>query len=130
MFKTTVKYTDFLGNERDEVLRFNLTEVEMKDLMDSDVSFNPAFLTALQEDKDDDAMLRVVRKLILHSYGEMSEDGRFFRKSPEIMSDFAHSAAYTEFLKKLFQSENGEMITDFLYGIFPANISKQLRAAE
>ena len=130
MFKTTVKYTDFLGNERDEVLRFNLTEVEMKDLMDSDVSFNPAFLTALQEDKDDDAMLRVVRKLILHSYGEMSEDGRFFRKSPEIMSDFAHSAAYTEFLKKLFQSENGEMITDFLYGLFPANISKQLRAAE
>ena len=128
MFKTTVKYTDFLGNEREEVLRFNLTEIEMKDLMDEDVTFNPAFLATLQDEKNEDAMLKVIRKMVLHAYGEMSEDGRFFRKSPEIMSDFAHSAAYTEFLKKMLQSEDGNMITDFLYGVFPANISKQLRA--
>ena len=32
MFKTTVKYTDFLGAEREETLRFNLNEQELLDL--------------------------------------------------------------------------------------------------
>lgn len=129
MFKTTVKYTDFLGGEREETLRFNLTELEMKDLMDSDVAFSPQFLTSISDDKDGDMMLKVIRKIILHAYGEMSEDGRYFRKSPEIMSDFAHSAAYTALLTKLFESEDENFISNFLFGIFPANVAEKMKEA-
>lgn len=127
MFKTTVKYTDFLGEEREEVLRFNLSEVEMKDLMDEDPVFSPKFLTAISEDKDSDTMLRIIRKLILHAYGEMSEDGRVFRKSDQIKSDFAHSAAYTALLEKLFNAQDERYISDFLVGIFPSKIAAALK---
>lgn len=127
MFKTTVKYTDFLGEEREEILRFNLTEIEMKDLMDEDPVFSPKFLTAISDDKDSDTMLRIIRKLILHAYGEMSEDGRVFRKSEQITSDFAHSAAYTALLEKLFNSTDENYISSFLIGIFPAKIAAALR---
>lgn len=127
MFKTTVKYTDFLGKEREEVLRFNLSEVEMKDLMDEDPVFSPKFLTAISEDKDSDTMLLIIRKLILHAYGEMSEDGRVFRKSDQIKSDFAHSAAYTALLEKLFNAQDERYISDFLVGIFPSKIAAALK---
>ena len=129
MFKTTVKYTDFLGEEREEVLRFNLSEVEMKDLMDENIAFSPAFLNAVTEDKDSDTMLKVIRMLILHAYGEMSEDGRYFRKSEQMMSDFAHSAAYTALLEKLFTTTDEDYISNFLYGIFPAKIGAEMRKA-
>lgn len=129
MFKTTVKYTDFMGNEREEVLRFNLTEMEMKDLMDNDAVFTPAFLSSISDEKDADMMLKVIRKIILSAYGEMSEDGRYFRKSSELMNDFAHSAAYTALLEKVFQSEDENFITNFLYGIFPAKIAEEMRKA-
>lgn len=128
MFKTTVKYTDFLGEEREEVLRFNLSEVEMKDLMDEDPVFSPKFLTAIADDKDSETMLRIIRKLILHAYGELSEDGRVFRKSDQIKSDFAHSAAYTALLEQLFNAKDDRYISDFLIGIFPAKIGAALRS--
>ena len=127
MFKTTVKYTDFLGTEREEVLRFNLTELEMKDLMDSDVAFSPAFLSTISDEENEEMILKVFRKIILHAYGEMSEDGRYFRKSQEIMSDFAHSAAYTALLEKLLKSEDENFIANFIFGIFPANIGEKLK---
>ena len=128
MFKTTVKYTDFLGEEREEILRFNLTEVEMKDLMDADPVFSPMFLKAISDDKDSDTMLRVIRKLILHAYGEMSEDGRVFRKNEQITSDFAHSAAYTALLEQIFGAQDEKFISDFMVGIFPAKIAAAIKA--
>jgi len=128
MFKTTVKYTDFLGGEREEVLRFNLSELEMRDLMSEDPVLNPAVLTAISEANDVDSMFKVIRKLILHSYGEMSEDGRYFRKSKEITSDFAHSAAYEALLNDLM-SDDGHKLSDFITGIFPASVAEEVRKA-
>lgn len=128
MFKITVNYTDFLGEKREEILRFNLTEVEMKDLMDEDPIFSPRFLTAISEDKDSDTMLRVIRKLILNAYGEMSEDGRVFRKNDQIRTDFANSAAYTALLEKLFSADDETLISNFLVEIFPSKIAAALRS--
>lgn len=128
MFKTTVKYTDFLGGEREEVLRFNLTETEMQDLVADDIAFNPAFLGAIAKEEDPVAMYKILRKLILHAYGEISEDGRVFRKNEQITSDFAHSKAYEAFLEKMLTSDNNEaLMRDFMIGIFPAKIGDELK---
>ena len=127
MFKTTVKYTDFLGTEREETLRFNLTETEAQDLVTEDPIFNPALLTTISSDRDAVTMYKVIRKLILHAYGEMSEDGRVFRKSKEIMSDFANSAAYNEFLKMLLGGDDDTLITRFMREVFPAAIAEEMK---
>lgn len=127
MFKTTVKYTDFLGAEREETLRFNLNEQELLDLTSEDVAFNPAYLGAISKEQDAQSMFKVMRKLILLAYGEMSEDGRFFRKSEQITSDFAHSAAYEALLNKLLTSDDTKYIESFMLGIFPSKISEQIR---
>lgn len=127
MFKTTVKYTDFLGAEREETLRFNLNEQELLDLTTDDLAFNPAYLGAISKEQDAQSMFKVMRKLILLAYGEMSEDGRFFRKSEQITSDFAHSAAYEALLNKLLTGDDVKFIESFMLGIFPAKISEQIR---
>lgn len=127
MFKTTVKYTDFLGAEREETLRFNLNEQELLDLTTDDLAFNPAYLGAISKEQDAQSMFKVMRKLILLAYGEMSEDGRFFRKSEQITSDFAHSAAYEALLNKLLTTADSSYIEKFLIGIFPAKIGEQIR---
>lgn len=126
MFKTTVKYTDFLGGEREETLRFNLTEVEMQDLVSDEIAFNPAFLGAISKDQDTVTMFKVIRKLILQAYGEMSEDGRVFRKSPQIMEDFAHSKAYEAFLEQMMSGDE-TLITNFMMGVFPAKIAEEIK---
>lgn len=129
MFSITVDYKDFGGNNKNETLRFDLTKEEMLDLRDEDDSFDPANLTNLAEDKDVQKMYKVVRKLILHSYGEVSEDGRYFRKSPQIMSDFAHSAMYRALLEKLLNDETGELAKNFIINVFPSDISEQIKAS-
>ena len=125
MFKTTVKYTDFLGEEREETLRFNLTEIEMQNLSTDELVFNPALLAAIAKEKDAMAMYKVIQKLILHAYGELSEDGRVFRKNDQIRNDFANSMAYSEFLTQVLSSDT--MITNFMLGVFPAKIAEEIK---
>lgn len=127
MTKETITYTDFLGNERTDTLRFDLNEDEMRDLSEEDKFFFPAYLTRISADRDLVSMYKVIRKLILHSYGELSDDGRYFRKSPEIMNDFAHSAAYKALLDKFTSEESGEALNNFMIGVFPSSIGDQLR---
>lgn len=128
MFKTTVKYTDFLGAEREEVLRFNLNEQELRDLVDDDPAFNPAYLGYISKEQDAVSMFKVMRKLILLAYGVMSEDGRYFRKSEQITSDFAHSAAYEALLEKIMADETTKFVESFMLGIFPSKITEQIKA--
>ena len=127
MFKTTVKYTDFLGEEREEVLRFNLTETEMQNLTSDEIAFNPALLAAMAKERDHLAMYKVIQKLILHAYGELSEDGRVFRKSEQIMSDFAHSMAYEAFLYQLLYDGDETTMTNFMMGVFPAKVAEEIK---
>ena len=129
MTKETITYTDFLGNERTDTLRFDLNEDEMRDLSDEDKFFNPAFLGRISADRDLAAMYKVIRKLILYSYGELSDDGRYFRKTPEIMNDFAHSAAYKALLEKFTADENGKSLQNFMIGVFPSSIGDQIRSS-
>jgi hypothetical protein len=128
MFKTTVKYKDYADIDQEEILRFNIDEDEMLDLIAEDVAFNPAFLSVVAADQDPQSMYRVIRKLILHSYGELSEDGKKFRKSPEIMNDFAHSAAYKALLHQFFGEDSDPKFTqEFILGIFPSKIVDELK---
>ena len=83
MFKTDLTYKDFLGNDVTETLRFNISEDEMLDLVREDARFDGGYLSMVIEQKNYAQMMDIVRKLIVISYGELSSDGRTFRKTDE-----------------------------------------------
>lgn len=126
MFKTDIKYTDFLGNEKVATLRFNLTEAEIMDLVNDNPLFNTDYLAYVVAEQNVMLMLEVIRKIIEVSYGVLSEDGNYFRKPKEAVDDFLHSAMYTALLDKLTATEDVSYLKNFIMGVFPAKFASEL----
>lgn len=94
MLAKKITYTDFDGIERTETFRFNLTKSE---LLDMELSKSGGFSAMLQEivdSKNTEEIMKLFKEIILSSYGEKSDDGRYFKKSPEIAEQFSQSAAF------------------------------------
>lgn len=127
MYKTELTYKTFTDKEITETFRFNLNEDELRDLIDDDPIFSPAFLSYVSREQDTMKMLKVIQKLIVMSYGEMSEDGKYFRKSNEKALDFLQSAAYMAFRDKLLGGD-GEEFVKFMFDVFPEKFVKSLKA--
>ena len=125
MFKTDLTYKDFLGNDVTETLRFNISEDEMLDLVREDARFDGGYLSMVIEQKNYAQMMDIVRKLIVISYGELSSDGRTFRKTDERALDFLQSAAYGAFRDKLLEEDG--FFEAFLIGIFPSKFSTMIK---
>ena len=126
MIKKSVTYKDFLGQTRTDTFRFNLTEDEMMDLIKEDEIFSTDHVSYVMETRDAIEMYRILRRMILASYGVLSEDGRFFRKPPEALYDFAHSAAYTQLLDELVDTDDFNKLRSFIMGIIPAKYAERL----
>jgi len=126
MFKIELTYKDFLDNEVTETLRFNLSEDEMLDLVRDDQRFDGGYLAYIIEQKNYALMMDIVRKLIVLSYGELSSDGRTFRKSDEKALDFLQSAAYEAFRDRLLSDESN-LFESFLIGIFPSKFGAVIK---
>lgn len=127
MYKTELTYKTFTDKEITETFRFNLNEDELRDLIDDDPIFSPAFLSYVSREQDTMKMLKVIQKLIVMSYGEMSEDGKYFRKSNEKALDFLQSAAYMAFRDKLLGGD-GEEFVNFMFNVFPEKFVESLKA--
>lgn len=126
MFKTEIKYKDFLENDVAETLRFNISEDELLDLVREDERFDAGYLAYVVEQKDYPKMMDIVRKLIVLSYGELSDDGRYFRKSDDKAIDFLQSAAYEAFRDSIL--EEPSKFEAFLLGVFPSKFSQIVQA--
>lgn len=128
MFKYDLNYTDFLGNEKTEVLRFNLSQTEVTKLVENDKIFSVEFLAYVADGKDPLTMYNVVQKIILEAYGILSDDGKYFRKSEQIKKDFEQSVMYDKFIEDMFGSNDNQKFVNFLVGIFPAKYAETLKA--
>jgi hypothetical protein len=132
MLKQTVTYKDFNDQEQTEVLYFNISKPEM-------VDFLPMLprLVAMQQiiegpdreltNTEIKEMLDIIRTFIAASYGVRSEDGKYFRKSPELFADFKDSGAYDAFLFSLF--EDVQKGNKFLQEIMPKDLAEEAAAA-
>ena len=94
MLKKSITYTDYDGNERTEDFYFNLSEVELTKMEFATSGGLENSINKIVDSKDVDAMLKMIEKLILASYGEKSEDGRRFNKSSEISEGFMQTTNY------------------------------------
>lgn len=121
MFKDTVTYVDFDGNERKEDLYFNLTKAEVIAMENSVLGGLSKRLEKIVNSLDNVQIMDSFIDLIKSSYGVKSEDGKRFIKSPKLTEEFMQTGAYDEFFMKLISDE--EFAGKFIQGIAPANLS-------
>lgn len=117
MLKKEITSTDFNGVTTTEAYYFNLTQAEVAEMeMGTTGSFSE-MLQRIIDARDMASIIKVVKDLILRSYGIKSLDGKRFEKSPEISEAFAQTNAYSVLFMELATNDNAA--ADFVNGIMP-----------
>lgn len=139
MYKKTLTYEDFDGEEITEDFYFNLNKAEIiehDDLIEAIARYGKR---AEKKDefgsKDMKTMMSYIKELMFLSYGEKSEDGRRFVKSEEILTDFINSNAFPDIYMEILTDET--VATEFVEGVCssvlkdvdPAELQKAIDAA-
>ncbi len=128
MFKKQVTYENFNGEEVTEVLYFNLTEAELLELELKHPGGYSDYLNRIIEAKDRATLVSIFKELILLSYGEKSDDGRTFMKSPEIAHAFECTNAYNVLFMEL--ATNDESASAFANGVIPKALLDKVKAEQ
>lgn len=116
MLKKSITYTDFNGDEKTEDFYFNLTKAE---LIEYDAAFPEGcmeYLTRLVKTQQKGKLIMAFKDLILRSYGEKTDSGRFL-KSQELRDAFMATEAYSELFMEV--TANEENMAAFVNGIVP-----------
>lgn len=128
MLKKTITYTDYNGLERTEDFYFNLSKAEIMEMELSTSGGFSATVNKIIAAKDVTELFGLFKGVILKAYGEKSPDGKRFIKSEELSTAFAQTEAYSILFMELSMDANAA--ADFMNGIIPADISKQLSENE
>lgn len=123
MIKKTITYSDYNGTERTEDFYFNLSKAEIMEMEMGTTGGLAEMITRIVAAKDQAAIIKIFKDLILKAYGEKSADGRRFVKSDEIATAFAQTEAYSILFMEL--ATDTKAASDFVNGIVPADMAKQ-----
>lgn len=126
MYKKTVTYVDYDGNERSEDLWFNMNEAELtKWLMtNGDYTLDKVMLK-LTTERNGKKIIEYFEDFIHRSYGRKSLDGRRFEKSEEIWNDFYQTEAYSILFMEIIS--DGKAAADFMNAVIPKSLSDKVK---
>lgn len=127
MIKKTITYVDYNGNERTEDHYFNLSKSEIMKMEMSVAGGLAEMIQRVVAAQDQTAIMKIFEDLIHKSYGVKTPDGKGFRKSPADLDAFVATPAYDELFMEL--ATNAEAAANFVNGIIPADMAKQLKDA-
>lgn len=125
MYKVHEKYTDWLGNEREEDFWFNITERELTKMQFSKNGGFDVYLNRIIAAQDQAQLMEIFDQIINMSYGVPSVDGRKFVKDEEVLDDFMSTAAYSQIYMRLVS--DSKFAADFVNNVFPAKIINEAR---
>lgn len=120
MLPKKIKSIDFDGNEREETYYFNITEAEMADMALSKDGGLEVYINRIVESKSVPELKELFKFFIDKSYGVKSDDGKYHRKSPELLADFKATQAYSELIMELLSDT--QKAIDFINGIIPTKM--------
>lgn len=126
MYKHTVTYKDFDGNDRTETMYFNLTAVELSNMQLAKDGGLAEYWEKIISANDGYRILEAFQHLILAAYGEKSDDGRFFMKTDEIRKRFECSAAFDAYMQEL--TNNEALLKEFADNIVPSDSIQPVKA--
>ncbi len=117
MLKKTIKYTDYLGNEREEDFYFNLKKSELFELQVGKEGGLTQYISRLVAQQDMPKLMELFKKIVKKSYGAISPDGRRFVKSEELYKEFEETEAYSELIMEICTDD--KKASDFFNAIIP-----------
>lgn len=118
MYKKTITYTDFDGNERTEEHLFNFTKEQILKLQNSVQGGLDERIKKLNTATDNVEIYDLFRSIVLDAYGKKSDDGRHFYKSDEIKKEFESTEAFSEIVWSLIE-EGEDAMAEFINAIIP-----------
>ena len=128
MYKKTITFTDYDGNERTEDFFFNLNQTEAIRIEASTPGGFSALMQRVIQKQDAQQIIDVFEMLIAAAYGEKSPDGREFRKSAEITERFKQTEAYNKLFVEL--CTDSKAASAFFNNIIPKQDGDKVGAAE
>lgn len=120
MFKKTIKYTDFDGNERKEDFYFNLTKAELLEMQLSIDGGLQGHLERIIKTQSQPELIKMFKDIIMKAYGEKSPDGKRFMKSDEIRQNFECTEAYSELFMEL--ATDSDAAAEFINALLPNDL--------
>ena len=120
MFKKTIKYTDFDGNERKEDFYFNLTKAELLEMQLSIEGGLQGHLERIIKTQSQPELVKMFKDIIMRAYGEKSLDGKKFMKSDEIRKNFECTEAYSELFMEL--ATDSDAAAEFINALLPNDL--------
>lgn len=126
MVKKTITFTDFEGKEVTKDFYFNLSKMEFRVLDRKIPGGLQNMIDQIMKEKDEDRLIDLLDILILESYGEKSEDGRFVKEDRfgrRLSSFFKVSEAWDTLFMNMVQNE--KELSEFLSGIVPKDVAER-----
>lgn len=127
MYKKTITYEDYDGNERTEDFFFNLSQAELMEMDFSASGGLEKFIHRIIESQDSKRLIELFKEIIMKSYGEKSLDGKSFLKRRDghaLADDFAQTEAYSELFMEL--ATDDKAATEFINGIIPRKLAEEV----
>ena len=126
MYKKTITYLDYNGEEIKEDFYFNLTKAEILEMQLEKEGGLAEKIQTIVDSKNVPELIKIFKELILRSYGKKSDDGKRFIKSPELSREFTQTEAYSELFMEL--ATDSDAASAFINGIILAYLAKELPA--
>lgn len=123
MFKHTITYDDFNGNERKEDFYFHLSTPEVVRLEAKFGASIEDYTKTIAEQQDLGQMLNFLEDIVLTSYGRKTTDGKSFIKNKELRTEFEYSQAYAELFEEILL--NKDLAVKFGEGVAETSRSKR-----
>ena len=117
MYKKTITYPDYNGEDRTEDFFFNLTKAELAELNLSVDGGYASYIERIVAAKDVPTLSRIFKELVLMSYGEKSADGR---DGQRLADEFVETEAYSELYMELITDEKAA--AEFVNSIIPQQL--------
>lgn len=122
MYKKTITYVDYNGEERTEDFYFNISKAELFDLEFSGQGGFAEYAQRIVDAKDRPALVKAFKEILEMSYGEKDPSGRRFIKSPELTKAFMETEAYSNFYVEL--ATDTELAAEFIKGVLPSDLGE------
>lgn len=124
MYKRTVKFEDFDGNERVEDFYFHMSKAEVIQWLTCNGGYTlDKELTALYKAGRGRDIMDLFEDLLRRSYGVKSVDGRRFDKDDEIWKNFRNTEAYSTIFTELVT--DAKKAGAFVNAILPKKILEE-----
>lgn len=122
MLKKIIQYTNFNGEEEEEVFFFHLSKAELVELELSQEGGLQQWLMNVVAAEDGKAIIAEFKKIILGAYGQKSADGKRFVKNQQLRDEFESSEAYSVLFMELVT--DAEKAAEFVNGVIPSGLAE------